>query len=109
MEQEIAGGDVLGNIHGGSRQYVFDIGGTLYADRTPRDEDGEYLYPYGTGLIELAVCGALSSWRRVDHHGSGSVAEGREWYERYLRDKEPTPEHVADLRWRREYRYCPGQ
>ncbi len=95
MTREIKGGDVLQSSTAFARHYVFDLGGTLYVDRTPQDEDGEYLYPYGTSLIELAVC-PLEQWRVMDHHGSGSVAEGREWRERYLIEREPTPEKLAD-------------
>lgn len=100
----IEAGDVLGIVGGSSRQYVFRVGDTLYADRTPRDEDGEYMFAYGTGLIELSAC-PLSGWRVVDHYGSGSVEDGRAWRRQHLIDREPTPEHVADLRWRREHGY----
>lgn len=101
---QIKAGDVLGVVGGSSRQYVFRVGDTLYADRTPRDGDGEYMFPYGTGLIELSAC-PLSGWRVVGHFGSGSVEDGRAWRRQYLTDREPTPEHVADLGWRREYGY----
>ena len=43
MHNEIHGGDVLQATTAFSRHYVFDLGGTLYVDRTPTDEDGEYL------------------------------------------------------------------
>lgn len=45
MTREIKGGDVLQSSTAFARHYVFDLGGTLYVDRTPQDEDGEYLYP----------------------------------------------------------------
>ena len=104
MHDEIKGGDVLQATTAFSRHYVFDLGGTLYVDRTPQDEEGEYPYPYGTSLIELSVC-PLGHWRVKDHHGSGTVAEGREWYASYLEERKPTPEKLADPKWRRDFGY----
>lgn len=104
MHNEIHGGDVLQATTAFSRHYVFELGGTLYVDRTPTDEDGEYLYPYGTSLIELSVC-PMGHWRVKDHYGSGTVAEGREWRESYLEERRPTPEKLADPQWRRDFGY----
>lgn len=104
MEDIIKAGDVLQSSTAFSRHYVFSLEGTLYVDRTPRDGDGGYLFPYGTGLIELSAC-PLDGWRVIDHHGSGSIDDGREWHARYLEEREPTPEHVADPAWRRAYGY----
>lgn len=104
MSENIRGGDVLQSTTAFSRHYVFSLGGRLYVDRTPKDEDGEMLYPYGTSLIELSVC-PLEQWRVADHYGSGSIDEGREWRKRYLVEREPTPERLADNTWRRSYGY----
>ncbi len=103
-KRKIRGGDVLQSSTAFSRHYVFDLGGTLYVDRTPKDLDGEYLYPYGTSLIELAAC-PLEQWRVIDHYGTGTVPEGRQWRERYLEERRPTPEKLADAQWRRDYGY----
>ncbi len=41
----------------------------------------------------------------IDHFGTGAVPEGREWRERYLIGRRPTPEKLADTQWRRDYGY----
>lgn len=102
---DIRPGDVLREVSTGSRQYVVAVGDKLYADFNPRGEDGERLFGgYCDALVSLELC-PLDRWEVCDHYGDGSVGDARAWRERYLRDREPTQEHLADPMWRREYRY----
>lgn len=97
-------GDVLQSVSCCSRHYVFSLAGRLYVDRTSKDEDGDPVLEYGAGLIELDSL-PLDGWLFAENCGDGSIEDGRAWHKRYTKEREPTPEHLADPAWRRAYCY----
>lgn len=97
-------GDVLHHLSSGLRQYVLSLSGELYADFNPKIDGERSFDGYCDGLVRIALCDP-SSWEVCGHSGSGTYADALEWRKRFLSDREPTPEHVANPAWRRAYRF----
>lgn len=101
---DIRPGDVLRNLSSGSRQYVLSLSGELCAGFSPRIDGEKAFDGYCDGLVRIALCD-LSSCEVCGHSGSGAYADALEWRRQFLRDREPTSEHVTNPAWRRAYRY----